>query len=273
VILLSQTHEEEEIIKLAQNGNQEAIEYLINQNMDIVFAKAKYFFIKGLDKDDVIQEGRVGLYKAIRDYKVNRRASFRGFSQLCVHRQLVSAIKKANRQKHIPLNTSTSLDKTIDYDDSKGRSFNEILPDISGTISRQEYKELIGNYTFKIKLTGNIWRRIKIAASATLADLHLAIQAAFNFADDYHLYAFYMSNKAWQGISYDHPDGTAGLNAEEKKIFELGLDKDQQILYIFDFGDDWRFSVIREDFIEEKEISKAEIIECRGESPDQYGWY
>ncbi|MGM0411033.1 MAG: sigma-70 family RNA polymerase sigma factor [Bacillota bacterium] len=121
--------EVEEIIKQAQAGDKRAIEFLIDQNMDIVYAKAKYFFIKGLDKDDVIQEGRVGLYKAIRDYKVDRRASFRGFSQLCVHRQLVSAIKKANRQKHIPLNTSTSLDKTIDYDDSKGRSFNEILPD------------------------------------------------------------------------------------------------------------------------------------------------
>ncbi len=120
---------EEEIISRAQQDNKLAIEYLINKNMDIVYAKAKYFFIKGLDKDDVIQEGMVGLYKAIRDYKFEREASFRGFCQLCVHRQLVSAIKRANRQKHIPLNTSTSLDKTINYDDSTGRSFNEILPD------------------------------------------------------------------------------------------------------------------------------------------------
>jgi RNA polymerase sporulation-specific sigma factor len=118
-----------EIIKRAQTGDRLSIEYLISQNMDIVYAKAKYFFIKGLDKDDVIQEGRVGLYKAIRDYKEERRASFRGFSQLCVHRQLVSAIKRANRQKHMPLNNSTSLDKTLDYDNSTGRSFNEILPD------------------------------------------------------------------------------------------------------------------------------------------------
>jgi len=120
---------EEEIISRAQQDNKLAIEDLINKNMDIVYAKAKYFFIKGLDKDDVIQEGMVGLYKAIRDYKFEREASFRGFCQLCVHRQLVSAIKRANRQKHIPLNTSTSLDKTINYDDSTGRSFNEILPD------------------------------------------------------------------------------------------------------------------------------------------------
>src|SRR6056297_2399593 len=127
--MFSHEQREEIIIEKAKNGNELAIEYLINENMDIVYSKAKYFFIKGLDKDDVIQEGMVGLYKAIRDYKFEREASFRGFCQLCVHRQLVSAIKRANRQKHIPLNTSTSLDKTIDYDDSSGRSFNEILPD------------------------------------------------------------------------------------------------------------------------------------------------
>ena len=129
VILMQETQEEVDIIKKAQNGDSKAIEYLISQNMDIVYSKSKYFFIKGLDKDDVIQEGMVGLYKAIRDYQFDKEASFRGFSQLCVHRQLVSAIKRANRQKHIPLNNSASLDKTLDYDNEKGRSFNEILPD------------------------------------------------------------------------------------------------------------------------------------------------
>jgi RNA polymerase sporulation-specific sigma factor len=120
---------EEEIIKMAQAGNDFAIEYLIDQNMDIVYAKSRFFFIKGLDHDDVIQEGRVGLYKAIRDFRENKGASLRGFSQLCVHRQLVSAIKKANRQKHMPLNTSASLDKSLDYGNETGRTFNEILPD------------------------------------------------------------------------------------------------------------------------------------------------
>ena len=114
---------------MAQAGNDFAIEYLIDQNMDIVYAKSRFFFIKGLDHDDVIQEGRVGLYKAIRDFRENKGASLRGFSQLCVHRQLVSAIKKANRQKHMPLNTSASLDKSLDYGNETGRTFNEILPD------------------------------------------------------------------------------------------------------------------------------------------------
>ncbi len=135
---------EEEIIKQAKNGNKLAIEYLINQNMDIVYAKAKYFFIKGLDKEDVIQEGMLGLFKAIRDYRTDREASFRGFSQLCVHRQLISAIKRANRQKHQPLNNSTSINKTYDYDNESGRSFSEILPDKKKKLEDQfVYKEII----------------------------------------------------------------------------------------------------------------------------------
>ena len=117
---------EEEVIRRAQSGNRLAIECLINENMDIVYAKARYFFIKGLDRDDVIQEGLVGLYKAVRDYRPDRAASFRGFAQLCIHRQLVSAIKRANRQKHIPLNCSTSIDRSIDYGESN-RSYLEII--------------------------------------------------------------------------------------------------------------------------------------------------
>ena len=134
----------DEVIKQAQRGENKAIEYLINQNMDIVYAKARYYFIKGLDKEDVIQEGMVGLYKAIRDYQKEREASFRGFSQLCVHRQLVSAIKKANRQKHMPLNTSTSLDKSINFDDDNGRCFKEILPDNSTHLEQNYiYREML----------------------------------------------------------------------------------------------------------------------------------
>ncbi len=142
--MFDQKQGEEEIIEQAKNGNKLAIEYLINKNMDIVYAKAKYFFIKGLDKDDVIQEGMLGLFKAIRDYKTDREASFRGFSQLCVHRQLISAIKRANRQKHQPLNNSTSINKTYDHDNESGRSFSEILPDKKKKLEDQfVYKEII----------------------------------------------------------------------------------------------------------------------------------
>jgi len=128
---------EEAIIREAQKGDNQAVNLLIQRNMDIVYAKARYFFIKGLDREDVIQEGLVGLYKAIRDYREDRSASFRGFAQLCIHRQLVSAIKRANRQKHIPLNSSTSIDRSIDF-----RSYKEIIPNSDKNLEdKYIYKE------------------------------------------------------------------------------------------------------------------------------------
>ncbi len=145
---MTETDSIEEVVKAAQGGEVRAIEELIDRNMDIVYAKSRYFFIKGLDKDDVIQEGRVGLFKAIRDYKEDKEASFRGFAQLCIHRQLVSAIKKANRQKHMPLNNSTSLDKSIDKGESK-RTYNEVVSDENHDLEKifiyQEVLNLIMN--------------------------------------------------------------------------------------------------------------------------------
>lgn len=148
---MGETKNMEKTVKKAQEGDVRAIEKLIDNNMDIVYAKARYFFIKGLDKDDVIQEGRVGLYKAIRDYKEEREASFRGFAQLCIHRQLVSAIKKANRQKHMPLNNSTSLDKSIDKGENQ-RTYNEIISDDSDDLEEFFiYRELIDLLMEEIK--------------------------------------------------------------------------------------------------------------------------
>lgn len=140
---------EEAIIRRAQQGDNQAINLLIQKNMDIVYAKARYFFIKGLDREDVIQEGLVGLYKAIRDYQEDRSASFRGFAQLCIHRQLVSAIKRANRQKHIPLNSSTSIDRSIDFNEGS-RSYKEIIPNNDRDLEdRYIYKEQL-NLLFKV---------------------------------------------------------------------------------------------------------------------------
>ncbi|SDL75138.1 sigma-70 family RNA polymerase sigma factor [Halarsenatibacter silvermanii] len=148
---MGETQDMEKTVKKAQEGDVRAIEELIDDNMDIVYAKARYFFIKGLDKDDVIQEGRVGLYKAIRDYKEEREASFRGFAQLCIHRQLVSAIKKANRQKHMPLNNSTSLDKSIDKGENQ-RTYNEIISDDGDDLEEFFiYRELIDLLMDEIK--------------------------------------------------------------------------------------------------------------------------
>lgn len=122
---------EAQILLQAQEGDREAMEFLLKKNIDIVYSKAKVFYIKGLDKEDVIQEGLVGLYKAIRDYQFDREASFRGFAHICVYRHLISAVKTANRQKHIPLNTFTSIDKQIKYgrEESSGRTLQEVIAD------------------------------------------------------------------------------------------------------------------------------------------------
>ncbi|MEJ6950250.1 sigma-70 family RNA polymerase sigma factor [Natronospora cellulosivora (SeqCode)] len=141
---MNNEQQEEELIKEAQDGSCKAIELLINSNMDIVYSKARYFFIKGLDREDVIQEGLVGLYKAIRDYQEDRAASFRGFAQLCIHRQMVSAIKRANRQKHIPLNSSTSIDKDIEFGEGS-RCFREMLAN--------EEENLEDRYIYQEQLT------------------------------------------------------------------------------------------------------------------------
>lgn len=109
----------EELVSLVQNNNDNlALDYLINYKCkSLIRKKTRGYFIFGADKEDVIQEGMVGLYKAIRDYKPDREASFISFAELCINRQIISAIKAASRQKHMPLNTSISIDRPVVNDD------------------------------------------------------------------------------------------------------------------------------------------------------------
>jgi len=146
--------------------------------------------------------------------------------------------------------------------------FADIFPEISGTIPRVVGKKVQGNYIFEIKL-GKVWRKVKIAASAALADLHQAIQAAFDFDDD-HLYSFFMSNKPWDGPGYGRIEEGRGFNAVEKKLSELGLEVGQEFLYIFDYGTEWRFKIKIESYLDEVELEQAEIIGSKGENPVQY---
>jgi len=146
--------------------------------------------------------------------------------------------------------------------------FADIFPEISGTIPRVVGKKVQGNYIFEIKL-GKVWRKVKIAASAALADLHQAIQAAFDFDDD-HLYSFFMSNKPWDGPGYGRIEEGRGFNAVEKKLSELGLEVGQEFLYIFDYGTEWRFKIKTESYLDEVELEQAEIIGSKGENPVQY---
>ena len=146
------TKNKEEIIKVAQNGNEKAVEYLIEQHMNIVYHKAKSFFIKGQDKDDVIQEGRIGLYEAIKNYKIEGKSSFNSFCNLCVYRQLITAIKKANRDKHLHFNHSTSMDKSFDYSNHTERSLNDVLPDEAENVEDEILsKELFNRLFIELK--------------------------------------------------------------------------------------------------------------------------
>ncbi len=134
---------DEEIVIEAKRGNVRAQEYLINKYENFVKSKAKSYFLIGADKEDIYQEGMIGLYKAIRDFKPDKLSSFKAFAELCVTRQIITAIKTATRQKHIPLNTYISLNKPI-YDEESDRTLMDILSESKITdpeeliISREE---------------------------------------------------------------------------------------------------------------------------------------
>ena len=118
--------EDEQIVELVHNGDSEALDYLINKFKNFVRAKARSYFLIGADKEDIVQEGMIGLYKAIRDFKEDKLSSFKAFAELCITRQIITAIKTATRQKHIPLNSYISLDKPI-YDEESDRTLMDVI--------------------------------------------------------------------------------------------------------------------------------------------------
>ncbi len=138
---------DEDIVSEAKEGNTVALEYLILKYKNFVKAKARSYFLIGADREDIIQEGMIGLYKAIRDFRGDKLSSFRAFAELCITRQIITAIKTATRQKHIPLNSYVSLNKPI-YDEGSDRTLLDVL---SGTkitdpeelmINREEYNDI-----------------------------------------------------------------------------------------------------------------------------------
>lgn len=144
VYVLYSDMSDEEVVELAQQGEQFAVEFLVDKYKNFVRAKARSYFLIGADKEDIIQEGMIGLFKAIRDYKLDKLTSFRAFAELCITRQIITAIKTATRQKHIPLNSYVSLNKPI-YDEESDRTLIDILSTTKITnpeeiiISREEF--------------------------------------------------------------------------------------------------------------------------------------
>ena len=117
---------DEQVAKIAQEADGAALEYLLNKYKNFVRTKARSYFLIGADHEDIVQEGMIGLYKAIRDYRAEKLSSFRAFAELCVTRQIITAIKTATRQKHIPLNSYISLNKPI-YEEDSDRTLLDVI--------------------------------------------------------------------------------------------------------------------------------------------------
>lgn len=118
--------DDETIVNYVREGDTGALEYLINKYKNFVRAKSRSYFLIGADHEDIVQEGMIGLYKAIRDFQGDKLSSFRAFAELCITRQIITAIKTATRQKHIPLNSYISLDKPI-YDEESDRTLLDVI--------------------------------------------------------------------------------------------------------------------------------------------------
>ena len=121
---------DEQVVALAQQESDgAALEYLLNKYKNFVRTKARSYFLIGADHEDIVQEGMIGLYKAIRDYRAEKLSSFHAFAELCITRQIITAIKTATRQKHIPLNSYISLNKPIYEEDSDRTLLDVIIED------------------------------------------------------------------------------------------------------------------------------------------------
>ena len=118
--------DDEALIEAARNNDETALELLIDRYKSFVKAKARTYFLIGADREDIIQEGMIGLYKAIRDFKGDKLSSFRAFAELCITRQIITAIKTATRQKHLPLNSYVTLNKPV-YDEDSERTLIDII--------------------------------------------------------------------------------------------------------------------------------------------------
>ncbi|ACD22461.1 RNA polymerase sporulation sigma factor SigH [Clostridium botulinum] len=169
---------DEEVVLEAKNGNTRAQEYMISKYENFVKAKAKSYFLIGADREDIYQEGMIGLYKAIRDFKADKLTSFKAFAELCVTRQIITAIKTATRQKHIPLNTYVSLNKPI-YEEESERT----LLDVLSGIKISDPEELLINKEHM--------DNIEAAIAKVLSDLELEVLMS------------YLDGKSYQEIACD----------------------------------------------------------------------
>jgi RNA polymerase sporulation-specific sigma factor len=197
---------DEELVTRSWSGDDRALELLLGRYRSFVRAKARSYFLVGADREDVVQEGMIGLYKAIRDYDGSHLASFRSFAELCITRQIITAIKTATRQKHSPLNTYVSLYMPAHRDDDGDRElidsfvsdtadpadsvvssdelseleryFGQILSDLEANVLQryiegQSYQEIAVELKRQVKSIDNALQRIKRKLDCYLEDRRL----------------------------------------------------------------------------------------------------
>ncbi|NPV91761.1 MAG: RNA polymerase sporulation sigma factor SigH [Firmicutes bacterium] len=182
---------DEEIVDMVKDGDPSAEEHLINKYKNFVRAKARSYFLIGADREDIIQEGMIGLFKAIRDFRGDKLSSFRAFAELCITRQIITAIKTATRQKHIPLNSYVSLNKPI-YDEDSDRTLLDVISGSKITdpeeliISREEFDnieekmgEILSSLEWKVLMSyleGKSYQEIAIDLKRHVKSIDNALQ-------------------------------------------------------------------------------------------------
>ena len=140
---------DEDLINVIKSGDKSALEFLISKYKELVNMKVSKFFMIGAEKEDIVQEGLIGLFKAVKSYNPEKQNSFKTFANLCIERQLITAIKSSNRQKHMPLNSYLSLNTTA-YEEDEDSSLLEVfdahqMEDPLDTITKKEYYQTVEN--------------------------------------------------------------------------------------------------------------------------------
>lgn len=138
---------DEDLINIIKSGDKSALDFLINKYKELVNMKVSKFFMIGAEREDIVQEGLIGLFKAIKSYDEEKQNSFKTFANLCIERQLITAIKSSNRQKHIPLNSYLSLN-TSAYEEDEESSLMDVfnahqIEDPLDTITKKEYYQMM----------------------------------------------------------------------------------------------------------------------------------
>jgi RNA polymerase sigma-H factor len=173
-----QNARDEEIVELARAGDEVALEHLLIRYKNFTRVKARSYFLVGADKEDIVQEGMIGLYKAIRDFQAERQTSFRAFAELCITRQIITAIKSATRQKHIPLNSYVSLNRPVSHEDGEQ---DRVLVDVLATHASADPVELV--------ISSEEVRSMQTSFSEILSDLEA------------HVLHLYLEGKSYQEIA------------------------------------------------------------------------